>query len=161
GKSVPGTNFPKIGARHPSFGNSCQTPISGGLSAGSASARYGRLVRHCGRGGCRPRLPAGPTERAMREARERLLNPMRAAAWIMAAAALIALARPAAAQGPDEPPLFTSDELEELVAPIALYPDDLVAIVLPASTYPLDVVEAARFLDELEDEPGLAPDEDW
>src|SRR5690606_30402836 len=76
-------------------------------------------------------------------------------------ATLIALARPAAAQGPDEPPLFTSDELEELVAPIALYPDDLVAIVLPASTYPLDVVEAARFLDELEDEPGLAPDEDW
>ena len=56
---------------------------------------------------------------------------------------------------------FTADELEELVGPIALYPDDLIAIVLPASTYPLDIVEAARFLDEREADPSLVPDEDW
>src|SRR6476646_3683737 len=36
------------------------------------------------------------------------------------------------------PPLFTSDRLEQLVAPIALYPDALVAQVLMASTYPLE-----------------------
>ena len=38
--------------------------------------------------------------------------------------------------------------LEELVAPIALYPDDLIAQILPASTYPLEVVQAARFLEK-------------
>ena len=43
--------------------------------------------------------------------------------------------------------LLSNAELEELVAPIALYPDELLAIVLPASTYPLQVVEAARFLE--------------
>lgn len=52
-------------------------------------------------------------------------------------------------------------ELEDLVGPIALYPDDLVAIVLPAATYPLQIVEAARFLDDLELDATLKPDEDW
>ena len=53
------------------------------------------------------------------------------------------------------------DDLEELVAPIALYPDDVLGIVLPASTFPLDIVRAARFLDELEEDPALLPDEAW
>lgn len=39
-----------------------------------------------------------------------------------------------------------ANPLEELVAPIALYPDALVAILLPASTASSDVVLAARFL---------------
>lgn len=52
-------------------------------------------------------------------------------------------------------------ELEELVGPIALYPDDLLAIVLPASTYPLEIVQAARFLDELATDSSLEPDETW
>jgi hypothetical protein len=39
----------------------------------------------------------------------------------------------------------SQQELEQLVAPIALYPDGLVAQVLMASTYPLEVVEAARW----------------
>lgn len=56
---------------------------------------------------------------------------------------------------------LTSTELEELVGPIALYPDDLLAIVLPASTYPLEIVQAARFLQELESDSSLKPDEDW
>jgi len=97
----------------------------------------------------------------MHVARTRILDPIRAAAaWTLAAA--LALAGTAGAQdAADDAPLFSADELDELVAPIALYPDDLVAIVLPAATYPLDVVEAARFLDELEETPSLAPDEDW
>ncbi|MEN6627483.1 MAG: DUF3300 domain-containing protein [Candidatus Sumerlaeia bacterium] len=37
-------------------------------------------------------------------------------------------------------------QLDELVGPIALYPDVLLAQVLAASTYPLDVVEADRWL---------------
>ncbi len=47
-------------------------------------------------------------------------------------------------------PAHTSAELQQLVGPIALYPDDLLAIVLPASTYPLQIVQAARFLEAFE-----------
>jgi hypothetical protein len=36
-------------------------------------------------------------------------------------------------------------QLEQLVAPIALYPDPLLSQVMMASTYPLEVVEAARW----------------
>jgi len=58
-------------------------------------------------------------------------------------------------------PLLSRLELQDLVGPVALYPDDLLAIVLPASTYPLQIVQAARFLEELKSNPGLEPDEDW
>ena len=63
--------------------------------------------------------------------------------------------------GNEDIPLLSAAELEEIVGPIALYPDDLLAIVLPASTYPLQIVQAARFLDELERDPSLEPDESW
>jgi len=66
-----------------------------------------------------------------------------------------------AATGNEDIPLLSTVDLEELVGPIALYPDDLLAIVLPASAYPLQIVEAARFLEALEDDPSLKPDEDW
>src|SRR5262249_38684756 len=42
-------------------------------------------------------------------------------------------------------PAFKPEELDQLVAPIALHPDSLLAQILMASTYPLEVVEAARF----------------
>jgi len=58
-------------------------------------------------------------------------------------------------------PALTATELEELLGPVALYPDDLLAIVLPASTYPLEIVQAARFLDELEADGSQEPDESW
>ena len=64
----------------------------------------------------------------------------------------------------DEPataPLLTAAELEELVGPVALYPDDLLAIVLPASTYPLEIVQAARFLEQRKADDTLEPDETW
>jgi len=38
------------------------------------------------------------------------------------------------------------EELDQLLAPIALYPDDLLSSVLMASTYPLEVVQAARWV---------------
>jgi len=57
--------------------------------------------------------------------------------------------------------ILTAVELEELVGPVALYPDDLLAIVLPASTYPLEIVQAARFLEQLEIDSSLKPDEEW
>src|SRR5262245_44829688 len=40
---------------------------------------------------------------------------------------------------------FKPEELEQIAAPIALYPDPLVAQIFMASTYPLEVVQAARF----------------
>jgi Spy/CpxP family protein refolding chaperone len=42
-------------------------------------------------------------------------------------------------------PVFKQEELDQIVAPIALYPDSLVAQILMASTYPLEVVQADRF----------------
>ena len=41
---------------------------------------------------------------------------------------------------------FKPEEIEQMVAPIALYPDSLVSQILMASTYPLEVVEAARWV---------------
>jgi hypothetical protein len=41
---------------------------------------------------------------------------------------------------------YSAAQLEQLVAPIALYPDSLLGPVLMASTYPLEVVEAARWM---------------
>ena len=63
--------------------------------------------------------------------------------------------------GDEEIPLLSDVDLEVLVGPIALYPDDLLAIVLPASAYPLQLIEAARFLEELEADPSMKPDPDW
>ena len=51
------------------------------------------------------------------------------------------------------------DQLDALLAPIALYPDQLVAQVLMASTYPLEVVEAARFLQQNPSLKGPALDQ--
>jgi Protein of unknown function (DUF3300) len=42
----------------------------------------------------------------------------------------------------------TSQELDQLVAPIALYPDALVAQVLAAATYPTEIVKADRWMQE-------------
>ena len=50
------------------------------------------------------------------------------------------------AQDATNPPPLKPEELEQLVAPIALYPDSLLAQVFMASTYPLEVVEAARWV---------------
>jgi hypothetical protein len=40
----------------------------------------------------------------------------------------------------------TPEQVQQLVAPIALYPDELVAQILAASTYPTEVVEADRWM---------------
>ncbi len=59
-----------------------------------------------------------------------------------------------------EDALLSEDELQTLVAPVALYPDTLLIQVLVASTYPLDIVKADAFLDDNPDaEPGSLEDE--
>lgn len=58
----------------------------------------------------------------------------------------------AAAQESPPPPeaaqLLSPAELDQLLAPIALYPDQLLADILMAATYPLEVVEAARWVQD-------------
>src|SRR3981189_1624502 len=49
-------------------------------------------------------------------------------------------------QSPTHTVLQSPQELQQLVAPIALYPDALVAQVLAASTYPTEIVEAERWM---------------
>jgi hypothetical protein len=57
-------------------------------------------------------------------------------------------ARAQDAQGDTAPaqPTYSQQQVDQLVAPIALYPDPLLSQVLMASTYPLEVVEASRWL---------------
>src|SRR5262249_31724795 len=62
----------------------------------------------------------------------------------------------AAAPPQDSAPVFTPEQLEQLTAPIALYPDALLAQILMASTYPLEVAQAARFV---KDNPKLTGDQ--
>ncbi len=57
-------------------------------------------------------------------------------------------AAPQAAAGAPESARLTKEQLEALVAPIALYPDPLLAQCLVASTYPLDVVAAQQWLNQ-------------
>jgi Protein of unknown function (DUF3300) len=62
------------------------------------------------------------------------------------------------AQAPEP---LSEDELEVLVARIALYPDELVALISGASLYPLQIVEAARFLDDYAKDKSLKPKDTW
>ena len=56
--------------------------------------------------------------------------------------------QPESVEPQQQQPLLDAGQLDQLVAPIALYPDPLVAQVLMASTYPLEVVQADRFAKE-------------
>ncbi len=59
-----------------------------------------------------------------------------------------AQAPPAGVQQPAPQPLMPPEQLDNLVAPIALYPDPLLGQVLAASTYPLELVEANQFVQQ-------------
>jgi hypothetical protein len=83
---------------------------------------------------------------------------MRCVKLLVALAIIVATTLVAAAQQPAptqaSPPsqtdqtLLKPEQLEALVAPIALYPDALLANMLAAATYPLEVVEADRWVKE-------------
>jgi hypothetical protein len=60
-----------------------------------------------------------------------------------------------AQQPPELPPpnqALAPDQLDDLVAPVALYPDPLVSQILVASTYPLELVQALQWLQR---NPGI------
>jgi Protein of unknown function (DUF3300) len=68
---------------------------------------------------------------------------VRAWAWLL----VILVAAPPAmlAQQAEQTAVFKPEELEQILAPIALHPDSLVSQILMASTYPLEVVQAERW----------------
>ncbi|HEY7904390.1 MAG TPA: DUF3300 domain-containing protein [Casimicrobiaceae bacterium] len=78
---------------------------------------------------------------------------------MIASALCLSLAMPVPAQAPPSSPApspgtaapsatksFSQEELDQLLAPVALYPDELLAQVLMASTYPLEIVTAERWV---------------
>src|SRR5262249_49233651 len=54
-------------------------------------------------------------------------------------------------------PDFKPEELEQLAAPIALYPDSLISQVLMASTYPVEIVASDRWVKANPNLKGDAP----
>lgn len=72
--------------------------------------------------------------------RKRFLEPL---AWLL----VLLLSMPVGGwtQGSGSSSGFKQEELEQILAPVALYPDDLLTQILMASTYPLEIVEADRF----------------
>jgi hypothetical protein len=52
--------------------------------------------------------------------------------------------------------ILSTDQLDNLVAPIALYPDPLLSQILVASTYPIEVVEAIQWMQQNKNLQGQA-----
>lgn len=70
-----------------------------------------------------------------------------ALAWITVAMLMIPHGLQAQDFGvPEQAEKFSREELTQMLAPIALYPDSLIAQMLMASTYPIEIVEAERWL---------------
>ena len=82
-----------------------------------------------------------------------------------------AVFRKSAPPPPPPQPLFTPQQLDQMLAPIALYPDPLLMQMLTAATYPLEVAEAAAWVQDPNNarltgdaltaaaaEPGLGPE---
>jgi hypothetical protein len=68
--------------------------------------------------------------------------------WALTGIFFLLLATPPVVFSADSPPdtaKFKQEELDQMLAPVALYPDALLAQVLMAATYPLEVVEADRW----------------
>src|SRR5665213_2133639 len=84
----------------------------------------------------------------------------------LALAAIQATEPTQATQAAQATPQYTQADLDQMLAPIALYPDELLAQILMAATYPLEVVQAARWSRSYPDLHGdeavaRADDEDW
>src|SRR5689334_21486309 len=54
-------------------------------------------------------------------------------------------------QPAESAPKLPAEQLDSLVAPIALYPDPLLAQVLAASTYPLEIIQLQQWMDQHKD----------
>jgi hypothetical protein len=81
--------------------------------------------------------------------------------WTYPAFAQEQVAATDAADAATSPEPLSADEMEVLVARIALYPDELIAVITAAALYPLQIVEAARYLERYEKDKSLEPKESW
>nr|AIA15047.1 Protein of unknown function (DUF3300) [uncultured bacterium] len=63
---------------------------------------------------------------------------------------------PQSSPPPEEAPKIPNDQLDSLVAPIALYPDTLLAQTLAASTYPLEIIQLQQWMDKNKNLKGKA-----
>jgi hypothetical protein len=77
----------------------------------------------------------------------RALGGIAMALVLMSALADAQTTPPPASMGQNAP-VFKIEELDQIVAPIALYPDELLVQVLMASSYPLEIVMADRWLED-------------
>ncbi len=67
---------------------------------------------------------------------------------------------PAQETAPTQAPLRTPEQIDQLLGPIALYPDALIALILPASTASADIVLASRYFQGGGD-PGAVDSQPW
>jgi hypothetical protein len=85
---------------------------------------------------------------------------MRGLAWMIIAMLFIPPGIPAQDfDQPEQTDRFGKEELDQMLAPIALYPDSLIAQILMASTYPLEVVQAERWMQQNKTLTGDALDD--
>jgi Protein of unknown function (DUF3300) len=79
-------------------------------------------------------------------------GPLYRSVALIAALSLVvpppSFSQPAPAPAGDTATVFNAEQLDAMLAPIALYPDALLAQALMATTYPLEVVAASRWLDD-------------
>ena len=78
----------------------------------------------------------------------------------MSSASAGSSARAASGSRESTPQKLAPEALNELLAPIALYPDALIALILPASTVPADLVLAARYIASNGD-PAQVANQPW
>ena len=78
--------------------------------------------------------------------------------WSVLLATLLVLPGGVLAQSPEEAPskAFSREQLDQLLAPVALYPDSLLTQILMASTYPLEVVKANNWVKQNKELKGDA-----
>ena len=84
------------------------------------------------------------------------MNVIKQSLSLFLSCCLVLATAPGAFSQPDQttppPPVqaakLTPEQLQQLVAPIALYPDALVAQILAGATYPAEIVEADRWMDK-------------
>jgi uncharacterized protein DUF3300 len=70
-------------------------------------------------------------------------------------AALLALTLALSLRAQTPGDTYSPDQLDQLLAPIALYPDPLIALILPASTFPNDIASAAQYVAANPDPAGI------
>lgn len=68
--------------------------------------------------------------------------------WLLVLSLMVPVGGVVAQDSGSAPPVFRQEELDQMLAPIALYPDSLLIQILMAATYPLEIVQADRWLNQ-------------